>query len=245
MSKSSLAIVTGGTGAIGTAICAALHADGHSVAAIGHPSEAEKIDTWRNGLEFEAHVYLADLADFEATTACLARIEAELGQAAVVVNAAGITRDAPLKKMDAQAWRAVMGANLDSVFNVTRPLITAMIENAHGRIINIASINGQKGQFGQTNYSAAKAGMHGFTMALAQEVAKHGITVNTVSPGYIDSPMIRAVPEPIRDNILSGIPAGRFGTPEDIARVVAFLAAPESGYLTGANIPVNGGQFMH
>lgn len=245
MSKSSLAIVTGGTGAIGTAICAALHADGHSVAAIGHPSEAEKIDTWRNGLEFEAHVYLADLADFEATTACLASIEAELGQAAVVVNAAGITRDAPLKKMDAQAWRAVMGANLDSVFNVTRPLITAMIENAHGRIINIASINGQKGQFGQTNYSAAKAGMHGFTMALAQEVAKHGITVNTVSPGYIDSPMIRAVPEPIRDNILSGIPAGRFGTPEDIARVVAFLAAPESGYLTGANIPVNGGQFMH
>ncbi|MBR9812568.1 acetoacetyl-CoA reductase [bacterium] len=245
MSKSSLAIVTGGTGAIGTAICAALHADGHSVAAIGHPSEAEKIDTWRNGLAFEAHVYLADLADFEATTACLASIEAELGQAAVVVNAAGITRDAPLKKMDAQAWRAVMGANLDSVFNVTRPLITAMIENAHGRIINIASINGQKGQFGQTNYSAAKAGMHGFTMALAQEVAKHGITVNTVSPGYIDSPMIRAVPEPIRDNILSGIPAGRFGTPEDIARVVAFLAAPESGYLTGANIPVNGGQFMH
>lgn len=245
MSKSPLAIVTGGTGAIGTAICAALHADGHRVAAIGHPSEAEKIDTWRNGLEFDAHVYLADLADFEATTACLASIEAELGQAAVVVNAAGITRDAPLKKMDAQAWRAVMGANLDSVFNVTRPLITAMIENAHGRIINIASINGQKGQFGQTNYSAAKAGMHGFTMALAQEVAKHGITVNTVSPGYIDSPMIRAVPEPIRDNILSGIPAGRFGTPEDIARVVAFLAAPESGYLTGANIPVNGGQFMH
>lgn len=245
MTQSTLAIVTGGTGAIGTAICAALAADGFKVAAIGHPGEANRIDAWRNGLGFEAHAYLANLSEFDDTARCLGRITDELGPAAVVVNAAGITRDAPLKKMDNDAWRAVLATNLDSVFNVTRPLIEQMIAAGHGRIINIASINGQKGQFGQSNYSAAKAGMHGFTMALAQEVAKHGITVNTVSPGYIDSPMIRAVPEKIRDNILTGIPAGRFGTPDDIARVVAFLAQPGSGYLTGANIPVNGGQFMH
>lgn len=245
MSDSTLAIVTGGTGAIGTAICGALHAQGHTVVAIGHPSEAERIDQWRNAAGFPVQAALADLSDFDATTQCLDDIAADHGAASVVVNAAGITRDAPLKKMNADAWRAVMATNLDSVFNVTRPLIEGMIDRGYGRVINIASINGQKGQFGQTNYSAAKAGMHGFTMALAQEVAKHGITVNTVSPGYVDSPMIRAVPEKIRDNILSGIPAGRFGTPEDIARVVAFLAQPESGYLTGANIPVNGGQFMH
>lgn len=245
MTDSSLAVVTGGTGAIGTAICAALHAQGHAVVAIGHPSESDHVDAWRDSLDFPAAVYLADLADFEASAACLATIAAKHGPASVVVNAAGITRDAPLKKMEADAWRAVMAANLDSVFNVTRPLIESMIAQGYGRVINIASINGQKGQFGQTNYSAAKAGMHGFTMALAQEVAKHGVTVNTVSPGYIDSPMIRAVPEKIRDNILTGIPAGRFGTPEDIARVVAFLAQRGSGYLTGANIPVNGGQFMH
>ena len=245
MPNRSLAIVTGGTGAIGTAICRALAQQGHAMAAIGHPSEQGRIAIWQESLEFEVHPHLADLGDFEATGACVDAIEAEHGGCAVLVNAAGITRDAPLKRMEHAAWAAVIDANLNSVFHVTRPLLPGMIAREHGRIINIASINGQKGQFGQTNYSAAKAGMHGFTMALAQEVAKHGITVNTVSPGYIDSPMIREVPEPIRAGILKGIPAGRFGTPEDIARTVAFLALPDTSYLTGANIPVNGGQFMH
>lgn len=245
MSESSIAIVTGGTGAIGTAICRALAAAGHRVAAIGHPSEADRIDAWQRSVDFEVQAWLAELSAHQSAADAMAEIQARMGEPAVLVNAAGITRDAPLKRMAVDDWDAVIGANLSSVFHCTRPLIPGMIAREYGRIINIASINGQKGQFGQTNYSAAKAGMHGFTMALAQEVARHGITVNTVSPGYIDSPMIRAVPEAVRAGILKGIPAGRFGQPDDIASVVAFLARPDTAYLTGANIPVNGGQFMH
>lgn len=240
-----VAVVTGGTGAIGTAICRALANDGLTVAAIGHPSEAERMADWQAAMDGIARHWLVELTDATATAAALEAIASTLGRIDVLVNAAGITRDAPLKRMELDAWRAVIATNLDTVFHTTRPLIPGMIAAESGRIVNIASINGQKGQFGQTNYSAAKAGMHGFTMALAQEVARHGITVNTVSPGYVDSPMIRAVPEKVRDQILTTIPAGRFAKPEEIADVVAFLCRPGSAYITGANIPVNGGQFMH
>ncbi|MEC9406665.1 MAG: acetoacetyl-CoA reductase [Abyssibacter sp.] len=240
-----IAVVTGGTGTIGTEICRSLAAEGWTVAAIGHPSEADRIEQWVEQAGFPVKAWLAELSDFAATGETLAAIQSAMGPIEALVNAAGITRDAPLKRMDADDWQAVIDANLSSVFNTCRKVIPNMIAAENGRIVNISSVNGQKGQFGQTNYSAAKAGMHGFTMALAQEVARHGITVNTVSPGYIDSPMIRAVPEPVRERILAGIPAGRFGRPEEIAEVVAFLCRPTTAYINGANIPVNGAQFTH
>lgn len=181
-----------------------------------------------------------DVADYADTE----RAIAEAGAVDVLVNAAGITRDCTLRKMSPQQWAEVIKTNLDSVFNTTRCVINGMIERGFGRIINISSINGQKGQMGQANYSASKAGMHGFTMALAQEVAAKGVTVNTVSPGYIDSPMIRAVPDAVRERIQSEIPVRHFGCPRDVARVVAFLAAEDAGFITGANIPANGGHHM-
>ena len=242
-----LALVSGGTGALGTAICQQLAASGRRVAAIGHPAESDRLDAWCEqhspaGQAFAA--YAIDVADFNSTETALRRIEAELGPIDILINAAGITRDASLRKMTPEAWREVMATNLDSVFNLTRPLIQGMCERGFGRIVNLSSVNGQRGQFGQTNYSAAKAGMHGFTMALAQEVASRGVTVNTVSPGYIDSPMIRGVPEAIREQIRAGIPQGHFGQPSDIARAVNFLSADETAYITGANLPVNGGLYM-
>lgn len=246
--SSRIALVTGGTGAIGTEICRQLSAAGRKVIAVGHPMEAARVDDWKAAQAehgFDIQAALVDVADFGATQTALESLAAEHGAPTIVVNAAGITRDASLRKMAAEAWQAVIATNLDSVFNVTRNLIDGMLEAGFGRVVNIASVNGQKGQFGQANYSAAKAGMHGFTMAVAQEVARRGITVNTVSPGYIDSPMIREVPENIRENILGGIPAARFGTPADIARTIVFLTADDADYITGANIPVNGGLFMH
>ena len=240
-----IAVVTGGTGTIGTEICRALAAEGWTVAAIGHPSEAGRIERWTQDAGFPVRAWLVELSDFTATGETLAAIQDSLGPITALVNAAGITRDAPLKRMESDAWQAVIDANLTSVFNTCRQAIPAMIAAEQGRIVNISSVNGQKGQFGQTNYSAAKAGMHGFTMALAQEVARHNITVNTVSPGYIDSPMIRAVPEAVRERILKTIPAGRFGRPDEIAEVVAFLCRPSTAYINGANIPVNGAQFTH
>jgi acetoacetyl-CoA reductase len=171
-------------------------------------------------------------------------VMADLGSIQILVNNAGITRDSSMRKMSHQQWRDVMTSNLDSVFHVTRPVLDQMLDSGFGRIINISSINGQKGQFGQVNYSAAKAGMHGFTKALAQEVARKGVTVNTVSPGYIETDMIMSVPENIRDGIKAQIPVGRFGEAQEVAHVVAFLADENSGFITGANIAANGGQFM-
>jgi len=162
----------------------------------------------------------------------------------ILVNVAGITRDATLRKMTPEQWQAVIQSNLDSVFNTTRNVIEGMLERGFGRVISISSINGQKGQFGQANYAASKAGIHGFTMSLAQEGARKGVTANTISPGYIDSPMVNAVPEEVRKQIIAQIPVARLGQPEDIARVVVFLAADGAGFITGANIPVNGGQYM-
>lgn len=237
-----IAVVTGGLGAIGSEICHQLARSGHRVCALDHPSAAARADSWR--AEHGHEVQLADLADFAATQSAMAEIETRLGPVAVLVNAAGITRDARFSKMSLEQWRAVLSSNLDSVFNAAKPVFESMCARGFGRIVNISSVNGQKGQFGQANYSAAKAGMHGFSMALAQEGAARGVTVNTVSPGYIETPMTAAIKPEALDKIRLQIPAGRMGTPEDIARVVDFLCSAESGYITGANIPVNGGLYM-
>jgi acetoacetyl-CoA reductase len=241
------AVVTGGTGAIGTEICRQLAQGGWRVAAIGHPLDAPRLPDWQQALRdagLSVHAELADLADADAAAAALTRIEAALGAVDVLVNAAGITRDARFSRMSLAQWREVMASNLDSVFHCTRPLFAGMCERGFGRIINISSVNGQKGQFGQANYSAAKAGMHGFTMALAQEGAARGVTVNTISPGYIATPMTAAIKPEALEKICAQIPAGRMGSPADIARVVVFLAHADSAYITGANLPVNGGLYM-
>jgi acetoacetyl-CoA reductase len=238
-------LITGGTGGIGSAICKRLAKAGHVVATTYR--NEEKAKAWKAEMAKEGytvHIYKCDVASFEESQKVVKAIVADLGPITVLVNNAGITRDSTLRKMTFEQWRDVIANDLDSVFNVTRPALDYMLETGFGRIINISSINGQKGQFGQSNYAAAKAGMHGFTKALAQEVAKKGITVNTVSPGYIDTDMIQAVPDNIRQSIVAQIPVGRFGRPEDVAHVVSFLMQDDSGFITGANIATNGGHFM-
>jgi acetoacetyl-CoA reductase len=185
-----------------------------------------------------------NVADFTACADVIRKIETEHGPIAILVNAAGITRDTSLRKMTPEQWIDVLKVNLEGVFNMCRNVVDGMSTRGYGRIVNISSVNGQTGQFGQTNYSAAKAGMHGFTMALAREVAKKGVTVNSVSPGYCRTAMVMAVPEDVRNQIIANIPVGRLGEPREIARVVDFLSADDSGFITGANIPVNGGYFM-
>ena len=243
--KGRVALVTGGTGAIGSEICRQLAGGGARVAALGHPSEAARIPEWKAGFrDGDIAVELCDLGDFAAAGAAIAGIEGALGPVDILVNCAGITRDARFTKMTLQQWREVMSSNLDSVFNASKPVFEGMCARGFGRIVNISSVNGQRGQFGQANYSAAKAGMHGFTMALAQEGAARGVTVNTVSPGYIDTALARQIRPDVLDKLVAGIPAGRMGTPADIARAVAFLCADEAGYVTGANLAVNGGLYM-
>ncbi len=237
------AIVSGGTGAIGTEICRKLLASGVCVAALGHPGEAPQIDALRAQLG-DVHIELADLGDPVAAAAAIANIEQRLGPIDILINAAGITRDARFVKMSVEQWQAVMRSNLDSVFNCCKPLFESMCARGYGRIVNLASVNGQRGQFGQTNYSAAKAGMHGFTMALAQEGARHGVTVNTVSPGYVRTPMTAAIKPEALQAITAQIPLGRMAETGDIARAVLFLCAEDAGYITGANLPVNGGLYM-
>jgi acetoacetyl-CoA reductase len=248
MEKKRIALVTGGTGGIGTYICRELADKGYQVIA-GYYSNGskEKAVDWQKEQAkdgYDMAIAFADIRDYESCETCISGIEKEMGSIDVLVNNAGITRDTTFRKMSPLQWHDVIEANLSSMFNVTRLVINGMLEQNFGRIINISSVNGQKGQFGQANYSAAKAGIHGFTKALAQEVARKGVTVNTISPGYIATSMIMDVPEDVRDEILKGIPVGRFGTPEDIARVVSFLAADESGFITGSNIAANGGQHM-
>jgi acetoacetyl-CoA reductase len=243
-----VAVVTGGTGTIGTEICKHLAAAGHRVVALCLPGTPDCVpEDWeatRKREGYEAKVYGCDVANFDETAEVLSRIETEIGPIDILVNAAGITRDATLRKMTPEQWRQVISANLDSVFSTTHVVIGGMMDRGFGRIINISSVNGQKGQFGQANYAASKAGIHGFTMSAAREGARKGVTVNTISPGYIESPMIMAVPEEHRAKILAEIPIGRFGKPSEIARLVAFLAAEESGFITGADISINGGQHI-
>jgi acetoacetyl-CoA reductase len=240
-----VALVTGGTGGIGTAICRQLTVSGARVAT--NYRDAGKARKWqdeRKAEGVEVAIFEADVTDFGSCERMAKQIEQQLGAVDILVNNAGITQDTTFRKMTPEQWHAVLTTNLDGLFNVSRQVVPAMAERGWGRVINISSINGQKGQVGQTNYSAAKAGMHGFTMALAQEVARKGVTVNTVSPGYIATDMVMAVPEEVRKKIIAEIPIGRLGTPEDVAVVVDFLAADEAGFICGANIACNGGHHM-
>jgi acetoacetyl-CoA reductase len=243
--QSRVALVTGGTGGIGTSIIERLASMGHRVAT-NYRDEA-KARAWQERMRARgAEVFLtkADVADSGQCEAMVREIEQALGPVDILVNNAGITRDTTFHKMTPQQWNEVISTNLGSVFNVTRPVIEGMRDRKWGRIIQISSINGQKGQYGQANYAAAKAGMHGFTISLAQENAKFGITVNTVSPGYIATDMVMAVPEEVRNKIVAQIPTGRLGSPEEIAYAVAFFIPDEAGWITGANLAANGGQYM-
>lgn len=236
------ALVTGGTRGIGEAISIALKDAGYKVAATYHGND-ESANAFKE--KTGIHVYKFDVGDFEACRAGIAAVEADLGPVEVLVNNAGITRDGMLHKMGLENWQAVIRTNLDSVFNLTRNVIEGMRERGFGRIITISSINGQKGQMGQANYSAAKAGVIGFTKAVAQENAFKGITANVVAPGYIGTEMVRAVPEEVLNTkIIPQIPVGRLGEPEEVARCVVFLAADESGFITGSTLTANGGQYM-
>ena len=242
-----IALITGGTGGIGSAICQELSDRNYTVIACYYPPEADQAMAWQDTYRtqgYEFHIVAADVSDFDSAQQMVNDVEDRFGAIDVLVNCAGITRDKTLKRMTQDQWKSVINTNLDSAFNITQPVVTGMIDRGFGRIINIASVNGQKGQFGQANYSAAKAGLHGFTMAVAQETASHGITVNTISPGYVSTDMTRAMPEEILDNIVSQVPVGRMAEPEEIAFTVAWLADERNAYTTGANIPVNGGMFM-
>jgi len=247
VNERKIAFITGGIGGIGTEICKELVEQGRFVVAGHLPDEAERALAWRQTLADEGYsveVVAGDVSCFVTCETMVREINERFGPIEILVNCAGITRDRTLRNMGHEHWRAVISTNLDSVFNVTRQVIDGMIERGFGRVVNISSVNGQKGQFGQTNYSAAKAGVHGFTMALAQELAPKGITVNTISPGYVDTAMTAAIPAEIRDRIVSTIPVGRMARPNEIAHVVGFLCDDESGYITGANLPVNGGLYM-
>lgn len=244
--KKYVALVTGATGGLGTAICKRLADDGFHV--IANYNTKSKADVWKKKMQDEGYdfdMHHADVGDFESVGKMISEIEASVGPIDVLVNNAGITRDGQFRKMTADNWDAVMKTNLYSVFNCTRHIINQMMDRNYGRIINISSVNGQRGQFGQANYSAAKAGMHGFTKTLAMEVAKKGITVNTISPGYIATDMVMAVPEEIRNKIVAEIPIGRLGGTEEIAHLVSFLASKETSFITGANYAINGGQHVY
>jgi acetoacetyl-CoA reductase len=243
-----VALVTGGMGGIGEAICVRLARAGHKVATTYSPGNT-RADAWLAQMKaqgFDFCAVQADVTDYDACQQAVARVQSLLGPVDILVNNAGITRDATFRKMSKPDWDAVLRTNLDSVFNMTKAVCEGMVERGWGRIINISSINGQKGAFGQTNYSAAKAGMHGFTKALALEVARRGVTVNTVSPGYIATKMVLAVPKDVLESkIIPQIPVGRLGRPEEVAELVAYLCTEEAGFMTGANLAINGGQHMY
>lgn len=242
----NVALVTGGMGGLGTAICKSLYNDGWKVVANclpAFPPAAEWVA--KNKAEgFDFYIAEADVTDYDQCAAMVQKIEKEIGQIDVLVNNAGITRDAVFKKMVKDQWDAVLATNLDSVFNVTHPLLPLMAERGFGRVINISSVNGVKGQFGQANYSAAKAGIIGLTKALAQEVAKKGVTVNAIAPGYIGTDMVMAIKEEVRQQIVSTVPVGRLGRPDEIGDLCAYLASDKAGYITGSTININGGLYM-
>ena len=235
------AIVTGGTRGIGQAIARALKAEGYRVAAVYHGNE-EAATQFQEATSIP--VYKWDVADFDACMAGVKRIENDQGSTDILINNAGITRDGTLHHMSLENWQMVINTNLGSMFNMCRCVIEGMRERSFGRIVNISSINGQKGQIGQVNYSAAKAGILGFTKALALENAQKNIAVNAIAPGYCDTDMVSAVPEKVLASIISNIPVGRLGIPDDIARMVAFLVKEDAGFITGATFSVNGGQYM-
>ena len=240
-----VAYVTGGMGGIGTAICQRLHREGFKVIAGCGPTR--DYAKWLGEQKEKGYTFYAsagNVSDWNSTVEAFSKAKAEHGAIDVLVNNAGITRDRMFLKMTREDWDAVIDTNLNSMFNVTKQVVGDMVERGWGRIINISSVNGEKGQAGQTNYSAAKAGMHGFTMALAQELANKGVTVNTVSPGYIGTDMVKAIREDVLDKIVGTIPVKRLGMPEEIASIIAWLAGDEAGYSTGADFSVNGGLHM-
>ena len=245
---SRVALITGGMGGLGEAICIKMAALGYKVVTTYSPGNTKAADWLKsmNNMGYGFKAYPCDVTDFDSAKARVEAVNAEVGPVDVLVNNAGITRDMTFKRMTKSDWDAVMSTNLDSVFNMTKQVMDGMLERKWGRVINVSSVNGQKGAFGQTNYSAAKAGMHGFTKALALEVAKQGVTVNTISPGYIGTKMVTAIPQEILDSkILPQIPVNRLGKPEEIAGLVAYLASDEAAFVTGANISINGGQHMY
>jgi acetoacetyl-CoA reductase len=245
-SAGRIAYVTGGMGGIGTAISKRLCKDGFTVIAGCGPGSPRK-DGWLADMRatgFQVHSSEGNVSNWESTQAAFARVRAEHGPIDVLINNAGITRDCTFRKMTNEQWHEVIETNLNSLFHVTKQVVDDMLDRNWGRIINISSVNGQKGQFGQTNYSTAKAGIHGFTMALAQELASKGVTVNTVSPGYVATDMTKSVRPEVMDKIVASIPARRLALPEEIASIVAWLASEESGYATGADFSLNGGLHM-
>ena len=240
-----VALVTGGTGGIGTAICKRLSDAGHKVAT--NYRNEERTQAWLEQMKQDGYDIVAvrgDVTSPEQAQAMVEEVKDRLGPVDILINNAGITRDGTFHKMVPEQWQDVINTNLGSVFNVTRAVINGMRDRKWGRIVQISSINGQKGQYGRANYAAAKAGMHGFTISLAQENARYGITVNTVSPGYIGTDMVMAVPEEVREKIIAQIPTGRLGTPEEIAYAVSFFLPEEAAWITGANLAANGGQYM-
>lgn len=245
--KKRIAYVTGGMGGIGSSICKRLATDGYTVVAGCGPNSARK-DVWLKAMREEGfvdvHASEGNVADWDSTKQAFDRVRAELGEVDVLVNNAGITRDGQFRKMSRDDWDAVINTNLNSLFNVTKQVIDGMVERGWGRIINISSVNGQKGQFGQTNYSTAKAGLHGFSKALAQEVATKGVTVNTVSPGYVGTDMVRSIRPDVLEKIVAGIPLKRLAEPQEIASIVAWIASDEGGYATGSDFSINGGLHM-
>jgi acetoacetyl-CoA reductase len=245
--KLRLALVTGGMGGLGTALCRALYRAGFEVATTYSPGN-DHAEGWlaaQRDEGFRFIGYKVDVGDYDACAAMMQKLLAEQGRVDILVNNAGVTRDQSLRKMSPAEWQAVLHTNLDSVFNMSKQVLEPMLAQRWGRIINISSVNGQKGAFGQANYAAAKAGMHGFTKALALEVARHGVTVNTVSPGYLSTKMVTAVPAEIMETkILPQIPMGRLGDPAEVAALVAYLCSEDAGFVTGANIAINGGMHM-
>lgn len=240
-----VAYVTGGMGGIGTAICQRLHQEGFKViAGCGPTRDFTKWLDEQKALGYTFYASVGNVADWDSTVDAFAKAKQEHGSIDVLVNNAGITRDRMFLKMSREDWDAVMSTNLDSMFNVTKQVVPDMVEKGWGRIVNISSVNGEKGQAGQTNYSAAKAGMHGFSMALAQEMATKGVTVNTVSPGYIGTDMVNAIRADVLDKIVASVPIKRLGKPSEIASIIAWLASEEGGYATGADFSVNGGLHM-
>ncbi len=241
------AVVTGGTGGIGTAICKRLATNYQVIACYFKEGRHEEAKRWQLSLKDEGYdieIAYADIANFADCEKLVSLVMERFGHIDVLVNNAGITQDTSLKKMTSQQWQQVIDANLTSVFNMTRNVLPSMLDRGYGRIISISSINGRKGQFGQCNYAASKSALYGFTKSLALEVANKGITVNTISPGYIETPMLAAMKEEVLNTIIANIPVGRLGKPEEVADAVEFLAAPERGFITGANLDINGAQYM-
>ena len=239
---SRVAVVTGGTRGIGAATAIALKDKGNKVASI-YASNDERAQAFAD--ETGIAIYKWDVSDYEACAAGIAKIETDLGPVEILVNNAGITRDGTVHKMSFEDWKSVVDTNLGSCFNMCRAVIEGMRERSFGRIVNVGSINGQAGQYGQVNYAAAKSGIHGFTKALAQEGAAKGITVNAIAPGYVDTDMVAAVPERVLEKIVAGIPVGRLGKADEIARAITFLTDDEAGFITGSTMSVNGGQHMY